>query len=105
MDERAMTSALWEAAKAGNTAEASRLLDAGAPVNRKNHANNGVTALIVAAEHGHKDTVELLLDRGADLEATDDDGSTALVFAASGGHKDTVELLLDRGADLELRTT
>ncbi len=39
MDERAMTSALWEAAKAGNTAEASRLLDAGAPVNRKNHAN------------------------------------------------------------------
>ena len=28
----------------------------------------GSTALIMAAGRGHKDTVELLLDRGADLE-------------------------------------
>ncbi len=39
MDERAMASALWEAAKAGNTAEACRLLDAGAPVDWKNDAD------------------------------------------------------------------
>ena len=29
----------------------------------------GGTALVEAATGGHKDTVELLLDRGADLEA------------------------------------
>ena len=38
IDESSMTSALWEAATAGNTAEASRLLDAGAPVDWKNAA-------------------------------------------------------------------
>ncbi|KAA0153088.1 hypothetical protein FNF29_03276 [Cafeteria roenbergensis] len=69
MDERALGSALWEAAKAGSTAEACRLLDVGAPVDWKNDADKEFTALIVAAELGHKDTVELLLDLGADLEA------------------------------------
>ena len=29
----------------------------------------GATALVAAARRGHKDMVELLLDRGADLEA------------------------------------
>ena len=32
-------------------------------------SQDGSTALILAAWHGHKDMVELLLDRGADLEA------------------------------------
>ena len=32
-------------------------------------SQNGASALMVAAFGGHKDTVELLLDRGADLEA------------------------------------
>ena len=34
-------------------------------------SQGGFTALMMAAWHGHKDTVELLLDRGADLEAKD----------------------------------
>ena len=39
-------------------------------------------ALIMAAGRGHKDTVELLLDRGADLEATDDVSAVVGRFAA-----------------------
>ena len=39
MDENSTASVLWEAAKAGNTAEASRLLDEGAPLGCKNIAN------------------------------------------------------------------
>jgi ankyrin repeat protein len=42
--------------------------------------------------------VKLLLDNGADVNATDAFGVTALVLAASSGHKALVELLLARGA-------
>ncbi|KAA0145905.1 hypothetical protein FNF29_08348 [Cafeteria roenbergensis] len=63
------------------------------------------TAVIKAAIAGHKDTMELLLDRGADLDAKDHSGNTALLVAADRGHKDTVELLLDRGADLEAKNS
>ena len=34
-------------------------------------SQGGFTALMVAAQRGHKDTVELLLDRGAEMEAKD----------------------------------
>jgi hypothetical protein len=53
--------------------------------------------LIEAAENGHKETVALLLDKGADIHARYD---LALVGAAENGHKETVALLLDRGADI-----
>ena len=33
---------------------------------------NGTTALILAARHGAKEVVEVLLDRGADIEAKDE---------------------------------
>ena len=45
MDKNAMASALWEAARAGDTAEASRLLDEGAPVDWKNDAAVSVEAV------------------------------------------------------------
>ena len=34
-------------------------------------SQDGCTALVEAASGGHTDTVEVLLDRGADLEAKD----------------------------------
>ncbi|KAA0166638.1 hypothetical protein FNF27_07469 [Cafeteria roenbergensis] len=55
---------------------------------------------MVAAQDGHESTVGLLLDRGADVEAREEDGWTAVMVAASNGHESTVELLLDRGADV-----
>ena len=38
---------------------------------------DGTTAMMMAAEGGHKDTVELMLDRGADLEAKDEVSQSA----------------------------
>jgi ankyrin repeat protein len=45
------------------------------------------------------EVVELLLDAGAPIDATDNRGRTALMIAAELGHATIVEVLLDRGAD------
>ncbi len=44
----------------------------------------GATALVRTALVGHVDTVELLVDRGADLEAKDCVGAAAVCCCASG---------------------
>ena len=59
-------------------------------------------ALLWAATFGRAGVVELLLGRGVDIAATDDDRMTALHCAAGGGHLDVVQLLLARGAPLEV---
>ena len=58
---------------------------------------NGISPLMWAAEAGHINIVQLLLDR-RNLNADDDDvaGGTALLFAAERGHTEVVRLLLSR---------
>ena len=46
---------------------------------------------------------ELLLDRGADPHAPDQEFRSPLHMAAQRGHVDFVRLLLDRGADASLK--
>ena len=48
-----------------------------------------------AAEHGHKATVEALLDKGADMNAEANNGDTALSLATDEGHTAIVTLLKD----------
>ena len=49
------------------------------------------------------ETVQFLLDHGADVNAQDSlDGRTALMGAAHKGRNDVIQLLVDRGADLAL---
>jgi ankyrin repeat protein len=57
--------------------------------------------LMEAAIFGHIAMVDLLLDFGAHIEATDDLGQTSLWMAASEGHIEVVIRLLDRGANLQ----
>lgn len=56
--------------------------------------------LKLAAEDDQPAIVDLLLDRGADIEATDDLGRRPLLSAASSGRTAVVRRLLDRGADI-----
>lgn len=60
----------------------------------------GQTALHHYAGRGDVANVLLAIERGADLDATDDkQRGTPLAWAAAGGHDDTVRLLLRHGAD------
>ena len=64
-------------------------------------ADTGCTTLIHAACRGQKAIVELLLDRGAQINAqTVLSRTTALMEAACRGHTETVKLLLEKGADM-----
>jgi ankyrin repeat domain-containing protein 50 len=61
----------------------------------------GFTDLMVASFFGHAAAVELLLQKGAELESQDKNGRTPLSWAAEKGHTEVVELLLQKGAELE----
>ena len=43
---------------------------------------------------------EVLVEKGADVNATDNDGNTALIMAALMGHRAVVEVLLENSADV-----
>jgi ankyrin repeat protein len=71
-------------------------LAVGADVNAKNRY--GSTPLHRAAYAGHKEIAELLIAKGADVNAGDK--VTPLHYAAQGGEKEMVELLIVDGADV-----
>jgi ankyrin repeat protein len=54
---------------------------------------------------GHKDVVEALIGRGAEVNAQKTDGCTALMLAARMGHKDIVEALLAKSAKVNAKAS
>ncbi|OQR91536.1 ankyrin repeat protein [Achlya hypogyna] len=71
--------------QAGDVAAVRDTLARTSDVEQRNEA--GTTLLMLAAQYGHTELVELLLDRNADLNAEEKDGSTALFYATDGGHR------------------
>src|SRR5881396_541515 len=57
-------------------------------------------SLADAAEHGNRALIRTLLDRGADVNATQADGMTALHWAVYNDDADTAGLLVRRGANV-----
>ena len=72
-------------------------LSAGEDVNEKDE--NGGTPLQVATYEGHKETVELLIANGADVNAKYLDDDTPLDWAVGfGGRTEIADLLRKHGA-------
>jgi ankyrin repeat protein len=86
--------ALMMAALRGHASWVGRLLDRGAAINR-----TGWTPLHYAASGPEPKVLTLLLERGAQLEASSANGTTPLMMAAGYGAMDGADLLLARGAD------
>ncbi|KAA0162207.1 hypothetical protein FNF28_04810 [Cafeteria roenbergensis] len=102
MSEGEAGKALWNAAKAGNVEEATRLLEAGAPVSWADQRFRW-SPFAIAALSERLPLMRLLLEHGADLEAKDQSGQTALIMSAANGKADVTALLLEHGADLEAK--
>ena len=101
-------SAIVYAAGRGFTPVVKQLLDAGGDVNAR--YGNDLTALMWAAGHSEeagaadvKETIELLIERGARLDDADDRGRTALMMAAELNHVTALDVLMKRGADASLK--
>lgn len=88
---------VFDLARAGATEELAGYLDAGVPANLTN--DKGDTLLILAAYHGHPDTVALLLAHAADHGRINDRGQTPLAAAVFRQSTETVRHLLAAGAD------
>ena len=98
MDEQGSTPMHW-AAFGGQNHVIQYLLDSpGFSVNERNR--NNVTPLHWAAINGHRDTVDLLVSRGAEIDACDDEGRTPLFAAAAMGRVEVVDYLIQKGADI-----
>jgi ankyrin repeat protein len=123
---------LNDACAKGDIKEVEKLLDKGVDINGATFYSQD-TPLVYAIRNGHAETVNLLIDRGADIacnnnaplvvavwkgdakivqlildrnvdvNAKDSDGDTPLILATREGHTEIVKLLLDSGANIEAR--
>ncbi len=78
----------------------SLFLDHGLPVDIS--AENGKTLLMIASHNGATQVVQVLLSRGADINATDNEGMTPLHNAVAGYSRSaTISYLLKHGARID----
>ena len=113
---RGQTALMWAAAR-NNAAAVHALAELGADIhaqtvtaerapggNRLFYAPppTGFSALTFAARGGHLDALRVLLETGADVNATLSDGQSALVVAVANANWQLADYMLDRGADPNL---
>jgi len=95
--------AFFDAASAGRIDIIKTLLAwTGVQINKA--TNQGKTALMYAAEHGHTATCALLIKHGAQVNARTNWGSTSLMWAAQNGHREICRLLVQHGAMINATT-
>lgn len=94
---------LAQCVRDGDTKAVELFIASGFPPDVRDKA--GVPMLCLAARSRHVGIVELLLDKGANIDAQSDDrGYSALMDAAQQGDDRLLEILLARHADPDLRS-
>ena len=89
----------WEAAaKNGDVAALSSMLEAGTDPNARD--SHGQTALMLAAHAGHGEVVRALINAGADPDRSAKFGLTATMLAVVSGHEAIATMLAEAGANL-----
>jgi ankyrin repeat protein len=95
-----LNATLFAAAQAGDVAQASEALAAGADVNAANAYH--VTPLLEASGQGHLEMVRFLVDQGAVIDYTGMSEGSPLMLAAFMGQVELLRLFLAAGADVNL---
>ena len=96
---RSTNPALWTAAWNGRAEEVQQLLAAGADIEVRGGLDAS-TPLHAAASWGRERVMRLLISKGADFSAADNETFTPLHAAAMEGHEAVVRLLLGKGAEV-----
>ncbi|MFF3606735.1 ankyrin repeat domain-containing protein [Streptomyces sp. NPDC002463] len=89
-------------ARTGRTGELEEFVEHGLPVDAADTAGN--TLLMLAAYHGHADTVRALLRLGADPDQRNDRDQAPIAGALFKGADVVVAVLYEAGADLDRGT-
>ena len=89
---------IHEAARMGNAAEVEKQLAWGVNPNSKTFRYR-TAPLHEAAANGKLRIVKLLLEKGANVNVTNEGGETPLHYAAKHGYLEVMEILLENGAD------
>jgi uncharacterized protein len=100
------TTPLHQAVLAGDRPAAQRLIRSGADVNAANRY--GVTPLLVAAQRGNAELIDLLLKAGASAktaEAKLPEGQTLLMHASRTGNVASMKSLIAAGSNINARET
>ena len=92
---------MWAAAQLGDQEQVAHALDQGARIEWQNPQEHDTTSLHASSSHGHESIARLLLERGASIDAANNDTATPLHLAARKGHGSVARLLLERGASID----
>ncbi|UIP92258.1 ankyrin repeat domain-containing protein [Wolbachia endosymbiont of Anopheles demeilloni] len=85
-EQRELDELLMNSSKGENIQQITELIEAGANINAVTTVQKE-TPLHIAVRYGHKEVAELLLDRGANVNAVDKKGRTPLSIVVSDDYK------------------
>lgn len=101
-DDRVEENLLVGAARNGQSKDVLALLEAGVGINSISHTPQTQTALMASAHESQTETVQVLIERGANVNA-EVDGITALHWATRGPNpRPVIRMFIDVGADLNM---
>eukprot|EP01036_Dinobryon_divergens_P032240 gene32240-41786_t len=92
---------LIQTSRDGSCKEMAIIFDTNLEIDVNATDEGGWTALMYSIHRGQVETVKLLLDRGANVDARNVDGWSPLWIAAHYGHVEILKMLLAKGAKIE----